>query len=85
MCEPATAFVTEGILVEFEGMNWSPTHTPLAEVCKLSWSSTELVLDELDEEEFAGLQSLLVPPSSKLSSSLLVKPVPSHLSLAGNA
>lgn len=27
-------------------MNWSPTHTPLAEVHNESWSSTNLILDE---------------------------------------
>lgn len=28
----ATPSISEGILVECEGMNWIPTHTPIAEV-----------------------------------------------------
>lgn len=45
--EPATASVTEGTLVEFVSMDWSPAHTPIAEVREMSWAHNELKLDEL--------------------------------------
>lgn len=31
VCEPATTSVPEGILVEFEGMKWSPSPSTVAE------------------------------------------------------
>lgn len=52
--------------------NWSPAHTPEAEVRTPSWSSTKFMFDELDEV-LAALQSLLVPSSSKSSQSSLDK------------
>lgn len=67
VCEPASASVLEGILVELIGMDWSPAHTPVAEVHKQSRSSMELILDELDEDMFAGPKSPLVPSKSSLS------------------
>lgn len=70
--EPATVSVTEGILVEFAGMDWSPAHTTVAEVHAKSWVSTDLF--ELDEEIFSGLLLPLVQSSPKSTSSMLVQP-----------
>lgn len=55
-------------------MDLSPAHTPVTEVCEMSWTTEELFY-KLDEEIFAGLQSLLVLSSFKSSSSSLVKPI----------
>lgn len=69
-------FFVEGLLVEFIGMDWSPA-TPVWLVTVAGY--LELILDELEEDIFAGLLSPLVPSSYKSSSSLLVQPVTSRL------
>lgn len=65
--EPATMPTPEGVLVEFEGMEWSPAHTllPLA--------SVDFALD-LVEMNPLNLPSLLVPPALFLLFSPLVPP-----------
>lgn len=56
VCEPATKYIVEGILVEFVvGINWSPAHTPIAEVHTQSLVIEKLFCGELDEEMFALL------------------------------
>lgn len=59
VCEPATSYVVNGILVEFVGLNWMPVHTPTTEVSAVSWVSDDLLYYELDEEVIACLQSLV--------------------------
>lgn len=87
--EPAVVSVTEGILVEFDRMVWSPTLTPVTEARTVSWVSVELI-DELNVCQQCLLllsspklsSSLLVPPSSKSPSSWMVSPsLPSAVSL----
>lgn len=84
VCPAALASVVEGILVEFGGINWSLAHTPIAVVRAMIWVPEELFYNELDEEVFAGLQSRLVPSSSKSVQSSLdkttSKTAPSRLS-----
>ncbi|XDV39905.1 hypothetical protein PO909_009080 [Leuciscus waleckii] len=65
--EPTTSSVPVGIIVEFEGMEWSPAHTTIAE--------GELVkFSVLLFEEEGFLLASLVPASSKSPASLLALP-----------
>lgn len=48
VCELETASIIEKILVSIEGMDWSPTHTPVAERQSMNWVPKELLFDELD-------------------------------------
>lgn len=67
--EPAPASIPEGVLVEFEGMEWNPAHTPTTELSPVptSWC------DDLDNGKSQNLQSSLVPPSSNSALSPLVQ------------
>lgn len=65
---------SNGILVEFVGLNTSPAHPPAAEdeVFKQSWINVlHDDLNELDEKAFVVLQSSPLPASSSLFQSSL--------------
>lgn len=78
VCEPASASVIQGILVEFVGMDWSPAHTPFTEEIFAGLQSP-LVLSSSKSSS-----SLLVQPSSKLPSSPMLKPSYKSSSLSLN-
>lgn len=83
VCEPASASIIESRLVEFICMDWSPAHTPVAEVHKQSWISEELILDEDLLQSVPSYLSLCwfsLDPSC-FHCHWLRSPVPSHLSL----
>ncbi|XP_048047865.1 uncharacterized protein LOC125269136 [Megalobrama amblycephala] len=74
--DPATTSVPEGILLEFEGMKWSPTPSITADELLIDWES-ECILPisvpspELLEFEF---QPCLPPPLLVLSLPVLCQP-----------
>lgn len=65
-CEPAPTSVEVTILVEYEGMEWSPAYTPASEgeLCQVS----TLLIDGLENMIPQSLLLPLVPPSSKFFS-----------------
>lgn len=67
---PALASVEEGILMEYDGIERSPTHSPAAEG-ELCLVPIQLI-DELENIIPQVLPSLLVLPSSKSHVSLMV-------------
>lgn len=67
--EPATSSVPVGVLVEYEGMEWSPT-TSEGELHLASGKYYE----DLEEDIPRNVPFPLVPPSSKFPASLLVLP-----------
>ncbi|ROI15999.1 hypothetical protein DPX16_14211 [Anabarilius grahami] len=73
--EPAAPCVTEGVLVEFEGWDESPTHNPTA-VDVISMDSGKYIKDVFEEVIPLFLPSLLVPPSPEFSVSPLVPSSP---------
>lgn len=73
VCDLATASITEGILVEFNGINKNPTHTH--KVRKPSWSSIKVILVELNKSGF-----MCRIRCSLIFSYCWSHPVPSHLS-----
>ncbi len=75
--EPATSSVPEGVLVEIEGLEGSPAHTPAAEG-ELQLATGKYIEELLDifEVDLIDWVGEVVPPSSCTPVSPLVPPSP---------